>query len=454
MLRIAVLGAGISGLTIGWFLKQKFNGQMKLAIFDKEERAGGWIETREEEGFLFEQGPRSCRTKGAGQETLALVEALGLEKQVILPHSDAKNRFVFDGKKLQRLPRSLWEAPFSPLTQGCAKALWRDLTMPRREKEDESIHSFFSRRIGSAWTENLVDPFISGIYAGDCSRLSLKSCFPSFDEWEQQHGSLLRGAWSQKPLSMAPSSSFVRKMDPHPLFSFQEGMETLPRAIGEVLKDSLFLGKQVTRLDVGDKGGTIEFGGNERFQADIIISTLPTYSLSALLSDTLSLSSKLRQLPYASVTSVCMGYHHQILPCSGFGYLIPSHCRLPVLGAVFDSSVFPQHNRGEQTRISVMMGGQHHPEVKGMSNPDLIEHAQRTLHEHVGVKGDPTVVRVKQTPQAIPQFEVGYSKWKKEVEVIVQQQNPSLILAGSSWAGVSINDCVAKAREVADGISF
>ena len=111
----------------------------------------------------------------------------------------------------------------------------------------ESIQSFFSRRIGKTWTEHLIDPFVSGIYAGDCSRLSLKSCFPLFDQWEQQQGSLVRGAWRHRP-SPANQSPFIQKIRQSPLFSFREGMESLPRALAKELKDCLSLGQAVHRL--------------------------------------------------------------------------------------------------------------------------------------------------------------------------------------------------------------
>src|SRR5205085_1978222 len=148
---------------------QLLGSKMQLTIIEKSERPGGWIETIQKEDFLFEQGPRSCRTKGAGQETLALIEALGLEDQVILPHANAKNRYVYTGQCLQRLPRTLWEIPFNSLTKGWLKALWQDWRMPKRQTEEESINAFFSRRIGKNWTETLIDPFVSGIYAGDCN---------------------------------------------------------------------------------------------------------------------------------------------------------------------------------------------------------------------------------------------------------------------------------------------
>lgn len=453
MHRIAILGAGISGLATGWFLKQLLGSDVQLTIIDKNERAGGWIETVRYEDFFFEQGPRSCRTKGMGRETLALIEALGLGDQVITPHSDAKNRFLYNGKEPQRLPKHLCEVPFNSFTQGFLKSMWRDWKMPKREGEDESIHSFFSRRIGTALTETVIDSFVSGIYAGDYKRLSLKSCFPLFDEWEQQHGSLLRGAWHHRPLSSIEQTPFIQQMGRFPLFSFREGLDTLPRTLAERLSEHLVLGQSVNRLKFNKHCAEIELNNGKSYQVDGVISTLPTFALSALLKDYSSITEKLAKLTYASVTSVNIGFRQAVLPFKGFGYLIPSCHGLKALGCVWDSSVFPQQNQGTQTRLTLMIGGSRHPEVAQMSQTEITTLTQSILSDHLGIHANPEVMQIKQSHQAIPQFEIGYAQWKNEIEEEVRQHIPQLIVSGSAWTGVAINDCIAKGRQLAQSIA-
>jgi len=462
MMRIAILGGGISGLAIGWFLKQALGSHLQLTIIEKSQRPGGWIETLHKEGFLFEQGPRSCRSSGGGRETLALIEALGLDHEVIVPHSDAKKRYVYHapatpakkweladhGRSLQSLPKKVWEIPFNSLTRNWLKVLWRDWWKPKRQQEDESIHSFFSRRVGSDWTENLIDPFVSGIYAGNCSRLSLKSCFPLFDEWELQQGSLLRGAWHHRSQAIE-QSPFIQKIGKSSLFSFQRGMETFPRALAAQLKDHLLLGQTVQRLRFENQEVQIECSEGKSLCVDYVISTLPLFTLSGLLKDYPSLMTKLNQLSYATVTSINVGFHRAVLAYKGFGYLVPSRYGLPVLGCVWDSSIFPQQNLGDQTRLTIMMGGSRHLEVQEMSESELFEQAQRVLYEHLGIGAQPDMMQVKKASQAIPQFEVGHAKWKREIEEEIHQLVPQLMLSGSAWAGVSINDCVAQARRLA-----
>lgn len=183
---LVILGAGISGLAVGWFLRQSLGDKIRITILEKSNRAGGWIHTTNEKGFLFEHGPRSCRTSGNGRITLELIESLGLQDQVLIPDHQAKNRFIYDGNELRQIPKTLFEIPFRKLTKGWIKAFWKDLTSPISKDDDESIHAFFSRRFGKEWTDHLIDPFVQGIFAGDAEKLSIKSCFPLFHQWSKQ----------------------------------------------------------------------------------------------------------------------------------------------------------------------------------------------------------------------------------------------------------------------------
>jgi oxygen-dependent protoporphyrinogen oxidase len=446
---IVVLGAGISGLAIAWFIKQHMGSNVRLTLIEKSSRVGGWIQTIQNEGFLFEQGPRSCRSKGTGQETLALIEALGVQEEVLVPQKEARDRYIYGPKGLQRLPRHLWEIPFNFLTRGWLKALRYDLRQPKCEKEDESIQAFFSRRLGQSWTETLIDPFVSGIYAGDCSRLSLKSCFPLFDLWEEQQGSLLRGAWHHHSPHLF-QSPFIQSISRFPLFSFKQGMETLPRSLAQHLNDCLLTKQEVVDLSFHSNEIEIKLENGKQMTADHLISTLPTFALSALVSNYPLLAKKLNELSYTTVVVVNIGYETQVLPLKGFGYLIPSKMGLLTLGCIWDSSLFPQQNSKEhQTRLTVMLGGSHHPEVEQMSEHMVVECALQSLYQHLGIRANPRIVQVKKARTAIPQFEVGFSKWKKEIQETTQRLSSRLILSGSAFTGVSINDCIAQARQLA-----
>lgn len=433
---IAVLGGGISGLSTAYFLKKSENTTVK--VFEASHRPGGWIETVDHEGFLFEQGPRSLRVQGDNEATFALIESLGLAEQLIVPHSSANKRFIYDRNQLQSLPNHLWQIPFNPLMKGWIKALWSDWRSPKRNDGDESIETFFSRRLGRVWTDRLIDPFVSGIYAGDCSQLSMQSCFPLFDEWEQRKGSLLRGSIAASP-SKREVSPLKKKMSGHSLFSFQNGLETLPRALSHALDDTLCLNHQITELIPYPDKICVKFSDHTPFYADQVISTLPLHALQLLIPS----FKKMRMPRYASVVVVNLGYKNDRLPINGFGYLVPSNENSPILGCVWDSSIFPSHNRTpNQTRLTVMMGGMHHPEVIAMSDKELIEAALKGVHQQMGVFKEPDVIQLKRVTQSIPQFEVGYNEWKIKMLEEGKNFSPLLTISGNAISGVSVHDCI------------
>jgi oxygen-dependent protoporphyrinogen oxidase len=450
---VAILGAGISGLSLGWYLKKRLaTKDTHWVVLEKESRAGGWIQTEHAHDFMFEQGPRSCRSKG-GIETLELIEALGLQEQVILPHSEAKNRYLYSPNGLQRLPRNFLESVFHPLMPHFFKVLWREWRTSRRLEEDESIYAFFLRHVGKEWTENLIDPFVSGIYAGDCQKLSLKSCFPLLDRCEQEHGSLLRGMLKKKK-SPSEQSPFVRTMLATPMYSFQKGMQTLPLALADGIKEHLMLGQAVKALHFEGEKVRIQMENGQEWLASQVISTLPLFALRKLLPPGSHLDALLSRLHYASLSTVNIGFQKNVLPFKGFGYLVPSKYKLPVLGCVWDSSIFPAHNRGDQTRLTMMMGGRLHPEVVEKSEKEIEEEAIKVLDQHMRIQVSPAYMQVRNAKNAIPQFEVGHSLWRAQVEQVLATHFPALTLSGSGWTGVSINECISQARLLIDRLKI
>ncbi len=447
-MQIAILGGGIAGLATGWYLRKYHGESLSIIILEKEKQPGGWVRTIRHGDFLFEQGPRSLRTAGNGRITLELIEELGLQQSVAFPASQALSRFIYDGKQLQKLPQSLLQIPFNPLMKGWFCSLIRELWTKKGAQEDESVYDFFCRRIGRSWTEKMIDPFVLGIYAGDIRRLSIRSAFPVFYEREQQFGSLLKGAFRLAGLKPKAPTPLIQKASGYPMISFREGMETLPKALAQSLKDEIRTANQVTALKTKGTRVAIELFNGAGFEVDCVISTLPTHHLAPLLPDAPLLAEKLQQLRYASVATVNFGFEQTQLPFNGFGYLVPSSLNESTLGTIFDSSLFLTKEMALQTRLSVMMGGVHHPEVVHLPKSTLIHRAQAALARHLGITTSPCAIHLSLAKKAIPQYEIGYALWKKEIEALLQKEYPRVLLGGSGFAGVALNDAIAFAKNL------
>lgn len=427
-MKIAILGAGISGLTLGWRLK---NLGVDFTLFEKSDKAGGWIRTSQEEGFLFEQGPHSCRTRGAGRATLELIEQLGLESEVIAASPHARKRYIYAGGKFKQVPVCPVSLLFSPWNIQMLKALWNDWRTPKGSGEDESIYAFVSRRLSPQVADELFDPFTTGIFAGDIHQLSAKACFPFLTSLEQTHGGLVRGMWKQRQAKTPAGSPFVQKMVKTPLFSFRKGMQTLTDTLVHRLTESIRFNKEAVKLEqVGEKW-RVHFADGSSEDADRVFLALPAYAAAPLCNPDLG------KVPFASLTVVNLGYRGKVLPQEGFGYLIPSKEQDPTMGVLWDSSVFPEQNRHpEETRFTVMLRPSEH---------DPLEQAQTALSQQLKVHGRPAASKVSFIKKGIPQYIVGHLDRLNQIEASLP---PSLHLLGSSFRTISVNECISEALNV------
>jgi oxygen-dependent protoporphyrinogen oxidase len=449
--QLVILGAGISGLSLAWFLQKNYGDQIDVTLLEKSNRVGGWIQTIQKDGFLFELGPHSCRANNLGHSTLELIEELGLQDQVITAHASAHKRFLYTNQRLQALPSSLLSCIFSPLMRGVPAALFRDWRTPCGTGEDEAIYAFISRRFGHEIAEQFMDPLVSGIYAGDIRKLSIQSCFPQLLQWEQKYGNVLHGMFSKKPHANA-GSDFIQAVQKHAIFSFKEGMETLPLALANSLGKSVKKSSAVKSLRLFPKQVLVELENGEILQADHLFSTISANSLSQLISqDHPELATKLNTITSTSVAVVNLGYHQNVLKQQGFGHLVPSKEGEDVLGVIWDSSVFPQQNSNQsQTRLTVMLGGAHKPHLCLESENQIYERAVKAVKKHLNISLSPDVYHVSIARDAIPQYEVGHQARVSGIMQELQRGFPRLTCLGSSYHGVSINDCIAHARQVVE----
>lgn len=428
-MKVAIVGGGISGLALAWNFKKQ---GIDCTLYEKEARTGGWIRTSHCQGFVFEQGPHSCRTRGAGIKTLELIEQLGLEKEVISASPAARQRFIYTQGTFKKVPVCPVSLLFSPWKKGVLKALWNDWKTPPGEGKDESIYDFISRRLSQEVAEELFDPFTTGIFAGDIRKLSIQACFPFLYSLEKKHGGLLKGFWAKrKEKKETGTSPFVQQLLKTSLFSFRGGMQTLTDCLYQKMQDQVQLNKEIVRLEQNGSSWKLIFADGSAAEADRLFLTIPATATAQLLTDELS------RIPYASVTVVNLGYKAAVLPKEGFGYLIPSKEKDPIMGVLWDSSVFPQQNsHAQETRLTVML----RPSAK-----DPAEEAQAAVARQLGILNQPAAVEVSYAHNAIPQYEVGHLERLKHIE---SRLPGSISLLGSSYRTISVNDCIAEASAI------
>lgn len=412
--RAVILGAGISGLSAAHALMKTHD----VVVLERTKRAGGWLETICEKGFLFETGPRTFRSSNS-QHLLALVEELGLQDQCIFSDPQAEKRYLLFQGQLEKIPKHPVGFLFSPILRGMWSGLLTEWKKPVVE-EEETVWDFAKRRFGVNAAERFFDALSLGVYAADSRSLSVDAAFPQLKTMEKEHGSITRAILHSK-----------RKKHGSALFSFQKGTQALIDALTNRLGERLCLHQEVQALYKEKEFFEIRTVHN-CFQADIVVIALPPHEAGRVLEQLAPAAAKrLRDIAMTSLSMVQLGYDSEVLPKKGFGYLVPSIEKLPIYGVMFDSCIFPSQNEGRQTRLTVMM-----PPLENAK-----ETALSMIHQHLGIDILPNYSREVSLIDAIPLPRIGHAK---NIKAIQEQLGPNLFLAGNYLQGVSVNDCIAR----------
>lgn len=476
---VVILGGGISGLALAYFIRQALPkaaaNSTHIRVLDASSILGGWVRTTKLQGYLFEEGPRGFRPSRNGAEMLRLVEQLKLQDQMEAVDPAAQARYILQNGKIEKVPSSVSEALRWSLSLPVARAALHELFVKSHSKEDESIYNFIGRRFSPLVAEKLLDPMASGIFGGDVKKLSIRSCFPMLFDLEKKHGSVVKGmlfggsSGNDTLLDGTSKSDFVKHYEKSVSVSFTDGMSTLIEALGDSTKNDsmseLDLNTQVTQLKVNNLNKSsdeprfvLEMKDSasgailEPIQAAHVFSTIPAYCVASLVRDTApSLAEALDEIQYVDMGMVHVGYNRQVLSIDGFGYLIPSSAREKVLGVVFDSNTFPQQNiEGKiQTRLSVMSGGAHFREVASLSKKELERNALDAIKRHLGITHKPDYIRSLTMTNGIPQYHVGFHQTLQRIESQVARSAPGLVLGGNSFYGIGLADCVTHSKRLA-----
>ncbi len=450
MPRVAIVGAGIAGLACAHRLAAAPGGS-DVVVLEASDRAGGHLRTERIDGFLCEWGPNGFLDNAP--DTLALVDTLGLGAEVVPSQDQARRRFVFRDGRLRLLPGS--PAAFltsDVLSFGAKLRIAREPFAPPRPDGDETIHAFAARRLGREAADILVDPMVSGIFAGDARQLSLRAAFPKMWELEDQHGGLFRALLARRRrvrASGAPVGSPLGR-----LTSFANGIETLPKALAARLGSRLRLGSPVsslTRAAGTAAAWTIALGSGESLTADHVVIAVPPPAASALLGPLdATLAGTLATIPLAPLVVVALGFDRAALghPLDGFGFLVPRGQGVRILGALWESSVYPGRAASGHALIRVMTGGAHDPSVADLTDDQLLGLVRGDLLTTMGIRAEPGMVRIIRHRNAIPQYTVGHLDRLARIDAALMRL-PGLHLTGHGYRGVGINAAIADAVSLA-----
>lgn len=446
--RIVIVGGGISGLSLAYLLHTQ-KPSLDIIVLEAEERFGGKIWTDKTEGFLCEAGVNGFLNNKP--KTLELAAVLSLSP--LKSNDAARKRFIFSEGRLHPLPESPPAFFKSDLLSlwGRLRILY-EIFARRGRKEDESLADFGRRRLGREAFEKLIDPMASGIYAGDPEALSLRSCFPRIHQLETEYGSLIRAL-----LRLQVKAKKEGRSGPGPgpggvLTSFYDGMETFILALKASLGMRVRSCSKVVSLTGKLDRFTLSLEDGSSVESDCVVMATPAHASSEILRDfDQALSRSLSEIPYPAVSVVCLGYKKEKIGRSldGFGFLVPFREGRRILGTLWDSSIFPNRAPEGYVLLRTMLGGARASHLAVQGEKMIVDTVSAEVGDIMGFKAQPDFTRVYVHEKAIPQYTLGHQGRLETMERLLARYK-GLFLAGNSYRGISVNDCIENSYRLAD----
>jgi oxygen-dependent protoporphyrinogen oxidase len=448
---VLVIGAGVSGLAAAFGAKQR---GASVEVFEAAKRPGGMIGTRHRDGALFERGPNSTLDTTPLINTL-LVD-LGIRGERRDAAAVAATRFIVRGGKLVALPTTppAFLATRAFTLRAKVRLLREPFIAPASAADEESIAAFVRRRLGAELLDYAIDPFVSGVYAGDPDQISVRAAFPRLHALEQKYGSLIKGqifGARERRKSGDTAKNAAQS------FSFAAGMQTLTDALARATA-RVECSVQARRIE-RNADGTWTVAGARAGEpvirrARAVVLATPAAEAAKLSRELAPAAAKgLAAIGYAAVASVASAYRREDVAHSlaGFGFLVPKVEKRGILGTLFSSSMFEGRAPEGVVLLTSFLGGRRNPELLAKPDAKLAQIVHAELSTLIGARADPLWTEVTRWQNAIPQYTLGHGERVQPVEA-AERALPGLFYCANYRGGVSVGDCIKSAHATAESV--
>ena len=471
MPNVIIIGGGIAGLAAAVHLKsgaKAYGKDMRVLVLEKNTRIGGKILTEKIDGYLVEGGPDSFLPEKVWSVNLA--KHLGLEPELLPSNDQFKGTFIYSGGRLHSLPEgvmlmvptSFWPMAKSNLITWTGKLrMGMEVFVPkRRSRDDESLASFVTRRLGRECLEKIAEPLVAGIHTSNPDNMSVLATFPRFVQMEQKSGSLIRGmiaAMKSRPhatLSGPPPKPGSPKMTY--FMSFKNGMQTLSQAcVDHIGMDSIRLSATVKAVEPKGKGYAVVLESGETLEADHVMIASAAYEAANMVKGfDATLAAQMNRIEWSSSGTVTVAFRKEDVkvPLQGFGFIVPRVEGRRVNAATYSSIKWSFRAPDDMVQIRVFVGGGHHEElVHELDDAGMVRTVLEELDGILGLKANAQFSKVYRWNKGMPKYTVGHLDRIAVIDRTVAA-HPGLHLIGCSYKGIGIGDCVHEAQTAAEKI--
>jgi len=431
-----IIGSGISGLSLAHFMSKK---DKSFIVIEAESKVGGIIQTKKNRDFICEFGPNTVLLNN--EAIIELIKDCDLWDELIYPSKKSdKNRYVIHNGKLVAVPTSIGSFLFSPILSVRAKLrLFFEPFIPKSAK-NLSVYDFIKNRFGKEFHDKLIEPFLTGIYAGNTKKMSAKHVLKKLWTLEQDYGSVLNGFFRRK-------SSKVKSLPTS--FSFPNGLAQLTSSIEKNIKENVIFNTTVKNVEK-DGDEYIVRCNSQNFTCKNVISTIPSYALKEIITKK-GLKDELESIIYSPITVFHFAFQKKNIRNSleGFGVLTKPSDKKNFLGVLFNTQIFNHVSPEDKELFTVLVGGERQRELCDLDIDDLQEKVLADLEDLIDHSGDLMLNECYKWNYGIPQYGMRQDMLSQEIYSF-EKENKGFYILGNFFNGVSVSDCVMNAKKLSD----
>ena len=450
--RIVIVGGGITGLSAGWYIQNKAETAIELLIVEASPFFGGKMTTANlmvgDDQFIVDAGPESFVTRKP--EAWQLAQDLGLNDQVVDPGSETKDMYVLDGGIPKRIPLSPPAFIRSDLLtfRGKLRMALEPFMPAKRDWEDESLADFVRRRLGDEALDKMIGPVLAGIYNTDPETQSILTTSPVMREMERENGGLFAGALARM---RARRKLKAEGTSPPQFMAFDKGSQVLIDTLVTKLEAELISGTRAVQIRIEKDQFIVDLEDRSSLTADVVVITVPANQASSLLADTdQNASMLLSQIGHENIGTATLVYDSgQIdMPYRINGLMIPRRENRHIDAVTWTSNKPIERSPEGYEMLRIFFGGSD-PELVTREKREIISVIRDELDSMLGIQAEPLESQVYCWPDSFPQAHVGHLQLVDQIEAALPE---GLYVAGSSYRGIGIPDCIRQAQTAADQV--